>query len=298
MSDVAFEAWHGAGPAGHGGRGTRVVLKAMFAAALLAGVVGMAVFGLPSLPAPAPDAPHLPPAPPPTWREILKPVRIYSLQAAGFAGATSTYTARAHTPGGGREDVLTFGAFDGDKAALRLRIFRRSAEAPSTPTLPEALSGDAAELGLGIVRLERPNAAPTRLGRFEVTDVGLHLGSGAERPCAGFRLALDEPAMAITGLACGRGAVPMSRTDVGCLLERLDVASARDDRELIDFFAASELRRNAACAGMRLGPDGLHAPWLDDKPAPAKPAPAKPAKLKTVAASGKPATARRSLRPL
>jgi hypothetical protein len=36
---------------------------------------------------------------------------------------------------------------------------------------------------------------------------------------------------------------------------------------LIDFFAATELRRDGACEGMRLGPDTLHARWLDDKPA-------------------------------
>lgn len=292
MSDVVFEAWHGAVPVRHGRR-SRAIVKAVAAAALFAGAIAMAAFAVRTLPTPAPAVAPTLPAPPPAWREILKPVRIYSLQAAAFAGATTTYTARAHTPGGGREDVLTFGPFDSDTSALRLRIFRRGTETRGTATLRDVLASEAAELGVAVIRIGRPDAAPTRLGRFEVADIGLRLPSGTERPCAGFRLALDQPAMAITGLACGRRTVQMSRTDVGCLLERLDVASARDDLELIDFFAAGELRRNAACAGMRLGPDGLHAPWLDEKPAPAK-----PARSKSVATSGKPATARRSLRRL
>ena len=33
---------------------------------------------------------------------------------------------------------------------------------------------------------------------------------------------------------------------------------------LIDFFAESELRRDAGCVGMGLGPSAVHAAWLDD----------------------------------
>ena len=53
---------------------------------------------------------------------------------------------------------------------------------------------------------------------------------------------------------------------LACLLDRLDLASGGDDRDMVEFFAASERRRDANCAGARLAPDRLHAAWLDDKP--------------------------------
>lgn len=213
-----------------------------------------------------PSAPPSPPAPPPAaWREIVKPVRIYNLEAPLLRGAALDYTARRHTFGG-REDVLTLGTLDGDKPALRLRIFRRADEAPLQVPLFAALAHEAAQVGLAIGRSGLPDLLPTRFGRFEIADVSLARKEGAAAPCDGFRLILDKPALTITGLACGHRGAALSQADVGCLIERLDVASARDDRDLVDFFAGSELRRNAVCAGARMGPDGLHAAWLDDKP--------------------------------
>ncbi len=107
---------------------------------------------------------------------------------------------------------------------------------------------------------------PTRFGTFEIADVTLTDGSVARVPCSGFRLALAAPAFTISGLACGRPGEPVTRTTLACLVDRLDLASGGDDRAMIDFFAASERRRDAACAGARLAPDGMHAAWLDDKP--------------------------------
>ena len=48
-------------------------------------------------------------------------------------------------------------------------------------------------------------------------------------------------------------------------MDRLDIASGGEDRALIDFFAAAELKRDAACNGMRMGPDTVHAAWLDER---------------------------------
>ena len=42
----------------------------------------------------------------------------------------------------------------------------------------------------------------------------------------------------------------------------------RDDPALADFFAATELKRNPACAGAALGPTVNRASWLDRNDAP------------------------------
>ena len=280
--DTAPDARLGRMPSGFGRRLAGLAIRAGIGTALLVGAAAILVSALHHLPAAQPPAPH--PARGAAWQEIVKPVQIYNLEAPEFAGAPLVYTARRHTAGGGREDVLALGTLDSGKPAIRLRTFRRGEEATSKVPLFAALAHEAAQVGLAIGRSGLPDLMATRFGRFEVVDISLVRQDAATAPCDGFRLLLDKPALAITGLACGRHATPMSHAEVGCLVERLDVAAARDDRELIDFFAESELRRNAACAGMRLGPDGLHAPWLDDKPAP------------VVAAHGKPATTRKRLR--
>ena len=271
-------------------------IKATVGIGLIGAAGALAVTVLRNLPAADPAAL----APPGSaWTEIVKPVRIYSLEAPEFAGRAATYTARRHVIGGGREDVLALGTLDGAAPAIRLRIFRRGTEPAADVPLFAALVHEAAQAGLAVGRSSLPDVLPTRFGRFEVADITLTRKDGAATPCGGFRLALDKPALSISGLACGRHVAPMSRQAMGCLIERLDVASARDDRALIDFFAATELRRNAACAGMRLGPDGLHAPWLDEKPGPQTPAELKSAAGKparAVARDDKPVTSRKRLR--
>ena len=85
-------------------------------------------------------------------------------------------------------------------------------------------------------------------------------------PCSGFRLSLAAPPLTIGGLACGATGKPMTRKALACMLDRLDLHSGGEDREMIDFFAASERRRDPSCSGAGLAPDALHAAWLDDKP--------------------------------
>ncbi len=214
-----------------------------------------------------------------SWIAIAKPVRIYSFEAPAFRGLPAAYTARRHALGGGREDRLVFGTFGHGAPMLRVSLFRRAGEAPDATPLTAVLARAAADAGLGVGDpLRRGALAPgvgrsaahgqaervaTRFGGAEVADLALSDGTTAA-PCTGFRLALDRPAFAMTGLVCAADGAPMPRRALGCLIERLDLASARDDRDLIDFFAASELRRDAGCAGMGLGPNAAHAAWLDD----------------------------------
>ena len=275
MSDAVLGLWDESVPVAPGAGIGRWTRTARLAVALLS-LCAVVAIGLAAVPRPRDAAPPVVVAavPPPTWLEIVKPVQIFSLQAGELASLPLVYSARRRSDGGGREDVLTFGALANDKPALRLRIFRANPSAtPIAPPLYVALARQAAEADVSVGRSGLPDLMRTRFGSFEIADIAL-TGSaqimapsvGAKAACSGFRLVNDNPALTITGLACG-GAEAWPRKGLSCLLDRLDLASGGDDRQVIDFFASTELKRDAACGGMRLGPDTVHAPWLDDKPA-------------------------------
>ena len=206
------------------------------------------------------------PPPVPEWIDVPRPVHIFDLESPMLRGLPSAYSARRRPAGDGREDVLAYGKPGLDVPALRLRL-RRGREAAATTPLFAAIALQAAETNLSIERSGLADLMPTRFGTFEIADVTLTDGSIARVPCSGFRLALAAPAFTIAGLACGLPGRAVTRTTLACLVDRLDLAFGGDYRALIDFFAASERRRDPACAGARLAPDGLHAAWLDDKPA-------------------------------
>ena len=131
--------------------------------------------------------------------------------------------------------------------------------------LDTAIVRQAADAGISVGRSSLPDTLATRFGGFEIADVETSKGAGAAMRCSGFRLHLAKPLLAMDGFACGMGGHTIARRTLGCLIDRLDLASAGEDRALSDFFAATDLKRNAACDGMRLGPDVMHAAWLDEK---------------------------------
>ena len=139
---------------------------------------------------------------------------------------------------------------------LRLALVR-GATPDARPGLDEGLSRLATRHGFVPTLGTRRGALTTRFGRFETATLRV---PGRSAACDGFHLALAAPALAIDGVACGT-----VRGDLACLIDRLDLVSAGEDSALVDLFVAAELRRNPACSGMRLGPDVVHAAWLDDK---------------------------------
>ena len=202
----------------------------------------------------------------PMWVDIVKPVQIYSLEARELAKLPSTYAARRRG-GDIREDVLGFGTWHGDQPSLRLRVLR-GGEAPAA--LDTAIVRQAAAVGVAIGPSKKPEMLATRFGAFEIADV-TSSGPGATMACSGLRLAVALPALTFDGFACGAEGQAIPRKTLACLIDRLDLASVGEDRALIDFFAATDLRRDADCDGMRLAPDRAHAAWLDDKSAPVAP---------------------------
>jgi hypothetical protein len=222
------------------------------------------------------SAPSIAPLPstakPQAWIDIVRPIRLFDLTAPEFAKASLVYTARRNQIGGGRQDILTFGAPNGP-SYLRVQLYRVGSEPSPIVPLYVDFARAAAQADLSITRSLTPAELATRFGALEVADISLSgpasAGDDASGvPCLGFRGAALSGAFRILGFACGGAALPMSRPALACLLERLDLAEAGDDQALAAFFATSELRRDPACAGTQLRPTASRASWIDRNDAP------------------------------
>jgi len=212
-------------------------------------------------------------APAPAWIAINRPFELYGLEAPEVAKLAKSYQALRHQAGGGRQDILTFGAPKPDSAYFRLVLYRLGKEdAPNAPFFVE-LARRAADGGLSIGKSVPPASLATRFGDAEVADVTLMAAEGASLPCLGIRMQAKTLAWRMTGFACGGKLLP--RQELQCIFDRLDLNTAGDDRDLANFFAETELRRNPVCAGTRLTPTTQRAAWLDDNETPAPPKPSK-----------------------
>ncbi len=202
-------------------------------------------------------------APEPVWVEIAKPFQLFSLPAPELAREKSSYQARRHASGGGRQDILTFGGFGEPGPYVRLVIHRVGGEYVPETSFFVDVARRAAEAGLAVTRSLAPAGLPTRFGTFETADVSLASGSSSEPTCLGFRMSVTKPDMRISGLACGSHAKPMERVQLTCLLDRLDLVSAGDDKAMRAFFAGAELARNTACLVPRQQSLNPKTSWLD-----------------------------------
>ncbi len=209
-----------------------------------------------------------PVAPPlPVWINIAHPIELFSLTPPQFAKSPFLYEARRHRFGGGREDILTFGQLDAPGPYLRLVLYRVGAEvAPDAPLYVD-LARTAAQADLSIGRSLTPATLATRFGALEVADVDLASAAVASVPCLGFRGGALDGKFRLSGFACGGQAQPISRPALACLIDRLDLNEAGDDKVLAAFFAAGELKRDPACRGVKLAPTAPRASWLDQNDA-------------------------------
>jgi len=215
----------------------------------LGGLLVLATAGLlRDWPAPV-DAPAVPPAPPVAWIDIAKPYPLFELFAPGLGQVQPLYAARRHVQGGGREDVLTFGQFGGPKPFVRIGVYRHGAEEMVDAAYFVDLARRASAAGLGVTQADLPQALPTRFGDFESGGVALSGPENVTRGnCRGFRLEVASPALTMGGLMCGAGDDKIGAADLACVIDRLDLIAAGEDRELADFFGAAGGRKSRACA--------------------------------------------------
>jgi hypothetical protein len=194
-----------------------------------------------------PTSPAVAPAPRPAWLDIAKPYPLFELSAQSLIREKPVYTARRHSTGGGREDVLTFGDFGGKQAFLRLSIYRHGSEEASNAIYFVDMARRAGAAGLAVTQAELPRALPTRFGVFESAPLELAAAGLKRKNCRGFRLESTQPALSLGGLACGGGEQAFSAADTACLIDRLDLLAAGQDQALADFFGATQGKTGRGC---------------------------------------------------
>jgi len=249
-------------------RALRIARRRRLEASLVGGLVGVlaVAFLLSALEDVAPAPEPAKPAPVGVWMDVTRPFAMFAYASNEFAPGPVGYAMRRHTTGGGREDILTSGNFSGDGAWLRLTIHQVGEEGAADQSLFVETARRAGEGGLALDALSNAAALPTRFGVAEWADAKLSSTDGARREnCAAFRFAETRPALRVSGMACGPGGQAWSRSQLSCLVGRLDLAAAAGDDELQKFFARSELARDTAC------------PPRAKNAGPAAPAKAKPA---------------------
>jgi hypothetical protein len=222
-----------------------LVLKVLLGALLALAVPGL----LRDWPRPDPQAPAAAPAPAIAWIEIARPYPLFALSSPILGNAQPLYTARRHSAGGGREDVLTFGQLGDQKAFLRLGIYRHGTEEAADPGYFVDMARRAAASGLGVTQADLPQALQTRFGAFESASLELSGPAGVKgRNCRGFRLEVAQPALTLGGFLCGGAEKQISAAELSCVIERIDLLAAGQDRALADFFGAAGSRKSRACA--------------------------------------------------
>jgi hypothetical protein len=206
----------------------------------------------------------------PVWTGINRPFQLYGLEAPELSKLSRTYEARRHMTGGGRQDILTFGRATADSAYIRLVIYRIGEEEVQNAPFFVDLARRGADAGLAVTKSLPPMLLPTRFGDVEVADVSLTAAEGRALTCLGFRMEAKTLPWRLTGFACG-GPKPLTRPALACFVDRLDLNTAGEDRELAAFFAETELHRDPSCAGTHMTPAAMQTRLLDEAPAPVPP---------------------------
>lgn len=205
------------------------------------------------------------------WSKVLKPIAIFGVSAPELAGLPQRHESWRHSHGG-RDDRLGFGEFapvrqgsaaPGIGVHVHLSI-QRSGEIPreDTRAFYIDLVRQSADLGLSVEKAQQPTPLTTKFGVMEVADATMTMGQH-HRACLAFRFASERQPFRMAGWWCGAGAKPADRRQLACLLDRVDLLSAGEERDLRSLFTAAEKARDPACSSQRMVNIGRKTSWLD-----------------------------------
>jgi hypothetical protein len=187
------------------------------------------------------------PAEKPAWLTVVRPIRLFALEAPELIKTTANYDAIRSARGDGREDNLSFGsAARGDAPFMRVSIYRAGAEIADPAPLFVDLSRRAAKLGLAVAKVTPGEAMRSKFGEMETVEMRLK-AEDVERSCLAFRRAVPGEALRISGWYCAPVGSFAGRAGLTCLIDRLALLSAGEDKALRDSFVAAERRRPVAC---------------------------------------------------
>ncbi|MGL4728890.1 MAG: hypothetical protein ACRCWO_09060 [Bosea sp. (in: a-proteobacteria)] len=213
------------------------------------------------------------------WSRVQKPIAIFGLGAQDLAGQNQRYEGFRHSKGG-RDDRLIYGALAAKtsgaptgssaqgKPETHLQLsFLRDGAAPRSLFLDLVSQG--ADSGIAIERIQQSSLINTKFGGVETADAMLSQGD-TKRACLGFRHVNGETNLRIAGWWCAADGRPADRRQLACMIDRIALLSAGDDKALRAVFSQAEKNRDPACNPARIAQIGRKTSWLDaDAPAPA-----------------------------
>jgi hypothetical protein len=228
------------------GKATRVAkLAAVVAMLVLAG--GALALLLPNPgDASAPESVTPPTAMKPAFVPVMRPLRLFALEAPEFTKVSVNYEAIRSTMGDGREDDLSFGeVVNTDAPFMRIGVYRAGSEASEPAPFAVDLTRRAAAVGLSVAKIRQSEPMHPKFGDMQTADIKLS-GKGVERPCIAYRRAVASEPLRIAGWYCAPIDGFAGRASLSCLIDRLNLISAGADTALRDSFVAAE-RRRVAC---------------------------------------------------
>lgn len=179
------------------------------------------------------------PRPVAEWRQVAKPFAAFSLPMPELAESRYEYALRRHVSGGGRQDILSWGALKGATPHLMVEIYRPLAERSGFASAEEEIAARLKGRDAGSLR--SAGEMETKFGTMSLVEFSL----GAPlRRCLGFVHAYENPQLQILGWHCGSGAAAVERGLAACALDRLTLLAAGSEPKVRELFAHAELRRN------------------------------------------------------
>jgi hypothetical protein len=194
------------------------------------------------------------------WIAVPRPMTTFALGVSDLDGQDVRLTARRGAQSDAREDQLVAGEFAGPKLFASIALRRASPDDAQSHFV--AMSRLAARGGLAIERSAQPLALPSKFGPIEAADMVVSEG-GRTRSCLGFRHQADEIGFSFQGWLCGDDKRAADRQQLTCLIDRINLHAAGEDRALRAHFARAELNRQPSCNPPKLQATGRRTSWLD-----------------------------------
>jgi hypothetical protein len=179
----------------------------------------------------------------PDWIEVTRAAGAFAVSMPGLEPVQSTYLVRRHRDGGGRKDLVTFGAARDKNVYVRIELYRPGTEGEVIADPLDAVAALAAESHIDAELSETTGKLRTKFGALPVVAMTVE-GSDAKRACIAVAGGWDDPRFGLVAWLCNPGPELVPYGELACLLDRLTLMSAGGDDGLAAFFAKAELKRN------------------------------------------------------
>jgi hypothetical protein len=218
---------------------------AFLRASIFLAIVGAtAVLGY-DLIGPTPAASSVTPTPEahPAWIDVPRAAGAFAVEMQGLDPAQSSYLVRRHRDGGGRKDLMTFGAAGEKNTYVRIELYRSGTEGEAIADPLDAVAALAGDSKINAELSETPSTLKTKFGELSVIDMNVATADGGHA-CVAVAGAWDDPRFGLVAWWCNAGPEMVPHGQLACLVDRLTLMSAGGDERLASFFAKAELKRN------------------------------------------------------